>query len=80
MAEVKDLRRIRKGCTNKGMRSLLLAALATGARYKMTKSGVMFLGEDGGGAATHLTCSDHRAAENFRKSLKSIGIIIEKRT
>lgn len=78
MGESKDIRRIRRGCTDKAMRKLLLDAIKTGARYRMTKSGVMFLGE-GGGATTHLTCSDHRAVENFRTSLKSIGIIIERK-
>jgi hypothetical protein len=79
VAEATDLRRIRRGCTDKGMRGLVLAAIDTGARYKMTKSGVMFHGEDGGGATAHFTVSDHRAVENFRRTLRSIGITIEKR-
>lgn len=77
-SDSKDLRRIRRGCTNREMRKLILAAISSGARYKMTRSGVMFLGHHGGGITCHLTCSDHRAVENFRKSLKTIGIIIEK--
>jgi hypothetical protein len=79
MGESKDVRRIRRGCTNKAMRKLLLEAIGTGARYRMTKSGVMFLGERGAGITTHLTCSDHRAVENFRTSLRSIGITIERK-
>ncbi len=59
------------------MRKLLLAAVGTGARYRMTKSGVMFFGPHGG-ASTHLTCSDHRAVDNFSADLRRIGIIIEK--
>lgn len=67
---------IRSRCTNREMRTVLLAAVKAGARHKLTRSGVMFFGEDGGGIATHFTVSDHRAAKNFTKSLKSIGITI----
>lgn len=70
----KDARRVRRGCTNKQMRSLILAAMATGARYRMTKCGVMFLGPRGS-AAVHLTATDHRALENFRTNLHNAGII-----
>lgn len=77
-SETKDLRRIRKGCTNTEMRKLILAAIRGGARYKMTKHGVMFFGENGAGASTHFTCSDHRAVANFRTSLRNMGVITEK--
>jgi hypothetical protein len=75
----RDIRRIHRGCKDKAMRQLLLSAVRSGAQYRMTKSGVMFRGPDGGGISTHFTGSDHRAPDNFRKSLKSIGITIEKR-
>lgn len=78
MGESKDVRRIRRGCTDKTMRKLLLAVIGSGYRYRMTKSGVMFYGPDGS-ATTHFTCSDHRAVDNFRTALKSIGITLEKR-
>lgn len=60
------------------MRKLLLRAMDSGARYRMTKAGVMFYGP-GGSAAAHLTGSDHRGTENFRTTLRSIGIIIERK-
>lgn len=78
MGDSKDLRRIKRGCTNREMRALILAAIKTGARYRMTKSGVMFYGRHGSGISTHFTCSDHRAVDNFRKNLKQVGITIEK--
>lgn len=77
-SETKDLRRIRKGCTNKEMRALILEAIKSGARYRMTKNGVMFFGEQGAGISTHFTCSDHRAVGNFRTNLRLIGIITNK--
>lgn len=73
----KDIRRIQRGCTDKEMRKLILDVIYSGVRYKMTKSGVMFYTAEGS-ASAHLTGSDHRGLENFRKTLKTIGIIIEK--
>lgn len=77
VGDSKDVRRIRRGCTDRDMRALILKAIASGARYRMTKSGVMFT-SPAGAASTHFTCSDHRSIENFRANLRSIGITIEK--
>lgn len=57
------------------MRHVALAALATGARAKLTKNGIMIYSESGGVAVTHFTSSDKSAALNFRKRLERIGIL-----
>lgn len=61
------------------MAKLLLSVIRAGYRYKMTKSGVLFYGPEGGQVSTHLTCSDHRSVQNFRRDLRSIGITIERK-
>jgi hypothetical protein len=76
-SETKDVRRIRRGCTDRELRALLLAAISAGHRYKMTKSGVVFYGP-AGTAGTHFTHSDHRGTRNFRSLLQRAGIDIEK--
>lgn len=72
MAEAKDLKRIRRS-SNKAMARLLLGVIKSGARYKMTRSGIMFFGRHGS-CSTHLGCSEYRAAANFRHDLIRIGI------
>ena len=66
---------VRRGCTNKEMRKVTLAALATGARSKLTKNGIMIFNEDGDTAVTHFTSSDRAAALNFQKRLQRIGVL-----
>lgn len=73
----KDVRRVRRACHDKEMRTLLLAAMRI-CRYRMTKSGVLFYSEGGECISAHLTASDHRATENLRTMLRSNGITIEK--
>lgn len=77
MASGRDLRRISK-CRNKPIVALLLQAIRSGHRYRMTRSGVMLYGPHGA-AAAHFSTSDHRAAENFRTDLRKIGITMEDR-
>lgn len=76
MSNGRALRRLRS-CPDRELRKLLLAAVGTGARYKMTTSGVMFFGP-AGTATAHLSGRDHRTAENFRSHLRAAGIPIEK--
>jgi hypothetical protein len=74
MSKNSGLSNIRRRCSNKEMRKLLMAALATGVRYKTTKNGIIIYAEDGQIAGTHFTCSDNRAVKNFRRDLARIGI------
>lgn len=68
---------VRRRCTHKDMRLIIFKALDTGARYKITKDGIIFYGEDKTStAATHFTNSDHRAVKNMIRQLSRIGIII----
>lgn len=57
------------------MRAVILQALATGARSKLTKNGIMIYGDDGQTAVTHFTSSDHASARNFRSRLVRMGIL-----
>jgi hypothetical protein len=77
MPEDRVTRKVRRACTNKDMRKLLLNVIKAGARCKVTKSGVMFLGADGAGIAAHMTVSDRRGVDNFRAELRNIGITEE---
>lgn len=69
---------VQRGCTNRGMRDVLLAALDLGARMKRTRSGVTIYGPNGT-AGTHMTVSDRRAAVNLAADLRRIGIPVDER-
>lgn len=68
------VRRIRKGCSNRDIRDVCLAAVGAGARFRLTRRGIVFYGRDGGTAHTHWTVSDVRAAKNLRAALLRIGV------
>lgn len=70
----RHLNRIRRACTNVEVRRLLVTAIKSGARYKMTKSGVMIYGPENMSTAAHFTISDRRGAMNLRAELKRMGI------
>lgn len=67
---------IRRRCSNREIRRIMLYALDQNTRYKITKSGIIFYGPDKTFAATHFTVSDHRAPKNFIGQLSKIGINI----
>lgn len=77
MSHASDIKRLRV-VTNREMRKVITAAIKSDLRYRMTKSGVMFYGENGKMALTHFTNSDHRALKNFVADLRSIGYHQEK--
>jgi hypothetical protein len=69
-----DMRRyVRRGCTDRATRDVLLAALDQGARMKATKAGVMVHGPNGSTSA-HFSVSDKRAALNLRAQLRRSGV------
>lgn len=70
----KHLKHIRRACTNVEVRRLIITAIKSGARYRLTKSGVMFYGEDGRSTVTHFTISDRRGANNLRAEFRRMGI------
>lgn len=67
-------RTIRRACTHREMRDLLLAVVDSGVRMRLTSSGVLVYGPKGT-AGTHFTCSDVRAQKNFRARLRQIGVM-----
>lgn len=68
----KDLHKLRK-CADRDLRHVILGAARSGFRYRMTKSGVMFYGENGESVAVHFTNSDHRALKNAVSNFRKIG-------
>lgn len=74
MVNSRDLKSIRRGCTNKDVSKALVGALKSGIRYRMTKSGVMLYGDNGRCVVAHFTSSDHRAAANLKAELRSMGL------
>lgn len=65
---------VRRRCTDKDHRKFLLEVIGAGVRTKITRKGIMFLGENGNGMTTHFTPSDRRATPNLRKQLQRYGI------
>ena len=65
-------RMVRRACTHREMRDLLLEVIDSGAPMRLTSDGVLVYGPQGR-AGTHFTCSDVRAAKNFRSALRRIG-------
>jgi hypothetical protein len=73
MSRHKDISSIKRRCTNREVRDVLMAVMKSGVRYRITKKGVLFYGPHGT-ASTHLTPSDYRAAANLIASLRQAGI------
>ncbi len=70
MSRDRDLR----GVTNPDMRRAIKAALDAGIRHRMTKSGILFYGENGVDCVpVHKTSSDHRAYRNMLAQFRKIG-------
>jgi hypothetical protein len=65
---------MRRACTNLEVRKALLAAMKTGVRYRMTKAGVIFYGDNGLCATAHFTISDRRGSKNLWSQLEKIGV------
>ena len=72
MVSARDLRKVRR-CSNRDVRKVILSVLQSGVRYRMTKSGIMFLGPTGGITA-HFSVSDKRGYLNLIADLKRAGI------
>lgn len=69
-----DLRTIRRGCRNLGVKDALIFAIKSGVRYRMTKNGVLMYGDNGQTLATHFTSSSRNAGDSVWRDLRRIGI------
>lgn len=69
-------KRIRRGCTNRAVRDVLLRALDAGATGRFTRNGVMLYGPNGKAASVHFTQSDARSAKNTLADIRSTGLDI----
>lgn len=78
MVSSKDLRIVQRGCTNRDVRKVILSALKSGVRYRMTRSGVMIYGPTGF-ASAHFTVSDRRGYKNLIAGLRQAGIQIKEK-
>lgn len=58
---------------NADVRDLILGAIKFGLRHKITKSGIMFLGDNGLSTSIHFSTSDQRATQQIRKHFKQLG-------
>lgn len=76
VSRARDKEMIRRRCTNKEIRRIILHALKEDAPYKITKNGIIIYGPERKIAGTHFTVSDHRASKNLIRDLKKIGINI----
>lgn len=58
---------------NADVRNLILGAIKNGLRHKITKSGIMFLGENGESTSIHFSTSDQRAVQQIKKHFRQLG-------
>lgn len=70
----KDMRRLRRGCHDPGIRRVVTTAIQQGTRYRMTKKGVMLYGTGHTAAVAHFTVSDHRGVRNLTSQLRKMGV------
>lgn len=59
-----------------GLRTVVIAAVKAGVRYRLTKNGIMFMGDNGYSFTIHRTESDTRAERNTIARFKRIGFEI----
>lgn len=64
---------VRRSCSDREVRDVVLRAIKGGARAKRTRKGVMLFGP-GGMAVAHMTESDHRAARNLAARVRRLGL------
>jgi len=65
---------IRRRCSNREIRKLLMAGIENADSFRITKKGVLFF-NGGQHAVTHFTVSDRRGVKNFRRDMIRAGII-----
>lgn len=69
-----EVKRFLYGVTHADTRKVLKAAISAGVRYRITRAGILFYGEDGTSTVcVHKTQSDHRAMKNMLADFRKIG-------
>jgi hypothetical protein len=58
---------------NGDVKALIVAAIDYGLRHKLTKSGIMFFGENGLSTSIHFSTSDKKAARAIEMHLRQLG-------
>lgn len=70
-----DLAQLKKTLRKKSVtRDLAILAAVAGVRYRFTKDGVMFYGQNGFSFTIHTSEQDHRSAKNNTARFRKIGI------
>jgi len=67
------LRELRRRCKDDRTYDLLAGAIRRGARYRLTKAGIVLYGRRGT-VHTHFSPSDWRAVRNLEASIKRAGL------
>lgn len=69
-----DVDQLKKNLRKSKLRDLAIMAAQEGVRWRFTKNGVMFYGQNGYSFTIHTTDSDHRAEMNATARFRKIGI------
>lgn len=70
------MREIRKRCSSRDLYELVAAAISHGARYRLTKAGIILYAPGGATVGTHFSrASDTRQLRNFRAGLRRAGLL-----
>ena len=72
LVAAKELRILRR-CSDRQVRELVVGAAKAGIRFRLTRGGAIFYGDNGGCVSVHFTLSDHRGAKNLAAHFRSIG-------
>lgn len=69
-----DVNQLKRAFRKSKLRDLVLMAAQEGVHWRLTRSGVMFYGQNGYSFTVHATNSDHRAEQNAASRFRKIGI------
>lgn len=72
LVAVREMRVLRR-CSDRQVRELVVGAAKAGIRFRLTRGGAIFYGDNGKCVSVHFTLSDHRGARNLASHFRSIG-------
>jgi len=72
LAGDRSLRTLR-ACSDRQIRELVVGAALAGIRYRLTRGGAIFYGDNGKCVSVHFTTSDGRASKNLSSLFRTIG-------
>jgi hypothetical protein len=78
LLKASDLKTLRR-CSDRQVRELVVGAAKAGIRFRFTRGGAIFYGDNGKCVAVHFTISDHRAAQNLASHFRTIGYHLPKK-